>query len=317
MERKSLLLVAPNHLEWRAEELPEPGAHEVLVQTTAGAISVGTELPQYTGAERVTVAHEYPRMTGYESLGVVVAQGSDVRDLRIGERVVAFYGHRTHAIVPEARCIRVPDDDAISDALALLVILTCDVAKGIRKLSPRPEEPVLVTGAGGIGLLALWVLRAYGVRHVDVIEPRAERRQLALRLGARWAGSPDDRSPHGAYPVGIECSSRDAGFAMLQASARVGGRICVLADGNIEPLQLTPHFHTKELSIVGSSDGWDYQQHARWYFDVLGEGASALEAVFELDVAAADLPTTFERMARGEISPVKVLVGYATAQMPL
>ncbi|HEX8033360.1 MAG TPA: alcohol dehydrogenase catalytic domain-containing protein [Ktedonobacterales bacterium] len=312
MERQSLLLVAPRQIEWRAEKLPQPGARDVLVQTIAGAVSIGTELPQYMGTERLTVAHGYPRMTGYESLGVVVARGSDVRDLRIGERVVAFYGHRTHAIVAQERALRVPE--GVSDALALLVILTCDVAKGIRKLAPLPEEAVLVTGAGGIGLLTVWVLRAYGVRSVDVIEPRAERRRLALRLGARWAGGPGEQPPVSAYPVGIECSSRDAGFALLQQSARAGGRICVLADGNVEPLQLAPYFHTKELSIVGSSDGWDYHQHARWYFDVVREGAPGLEALFEMDVAATDLPLTFERMARGEISPTKVLVRYAKAQ---
>lgn len=313
MEMQSLLLVAPRRFEWRAEDLPEPGARDVLVQTLAGAVSIGTELPQYMGAEREEFARDYPRMTGYESLGVVVARGSDVRDLQLGERVVAFYGHRTHALVAEERAIRVPDE-GVSDALALLVILTCDVASGIRKLKPLPEEAVLVTGAGGIGLLTVWVLRAYGVRHVDVVEPRAERRRLALRLGARWAGGPHEQPPDSAYPLGVECSSRDAGFALLQGSARAGGRICVLADGNVEPLRLTPHFHTKELSIVGSSDGWDYQRHARWYFECVQDGASELAALFEVDVTAADLPLTFERMARGEISPTKVLVRYATAQ---
>ncbi|MGZ3679854.1 MAG: alcohol dehydrogenase catalytic domain-containing protein [Ktedonobacterales bacterium] len=208
MERQSLLLVAPHQFEWRSEKLPHSGVRDVLVQTIAGAVSIGTELPQYMGTERVTVAHGYPRMTGYESLGVVVARGSDVRDLQIGERVVAFYGHRTHAIVAQERAIRVPE--GVSDALALPVILTCDVAKGIRKLAP--------------------------------------------------------------------------------------------------------HFHTNELSIVGSSDGWDYHQHAHWYFDVIREGAPELEALFEMDVAATDLPLTFERLARGEISPTKVLVRYAKAQ---
>ncbi|MGZ3675985.1 MAG: alcohol dehydrogenase catalytic domain-containing protein, partial [Ktedonobacterales bacterium] len=89
MERQSLLLVAPHQFEWRSEKLPHPGAHDVLVQTIAGAVSIGTELPQYMGTERETVAHGYPRMTGYESLGMVMARGSDVRDLPIGERVVA------------------------------------------------------------------------------------------------------------------------------------------------------------------------------------------------------------------------------------
>src|SRR5215472_3124199 len=108
MEGRSLLLVAPRRLAWAAQELPAPGPHEILVQTTAGAISMGTELPQYMGTEREIVARAFPRMTGYESLGTVLTCGSEVHGLTPGDRVVAFYGHRTHALVPETKAIPVP-----------------------------------------------------------------------------------------------------------------------------------------------------------------------------------------------------------------
>lgn len=76
MERHSLLLTAPHRLEWVAEELLPPGSEEILVQMTAGAVSIGTELPQYLGTEREVVARGHPRMTGYESLGEVLARGA-------------------------------------------------------------------------------------------------------------------------------------------------------------------------------------------------------------------------------------------------
>jgi alcohol dehydrogenase len=309
MERRSLLLTGPRQLAWVADELPAPGPREVLVRTTTGAVSIGTELPQYLGTEREIVARRYPRMTGYESVGEVIACGVEVEGLAPGDRVVAFYGHRTHALVPEARAIRV--SAGISDPLALLVILTCDVAKGIRKLAPRQDEPALVTGAGAIGLLTLWVLRAYGARAVDVVEPLLGRRELALRLGARRAVPPGSPDLDAAYAASIECSSRQAGFALLQRHAAPGSRICVLADGNVEPLVLTPDFHAKELAVTSSSDGWDYQQHARWYFERIRDGAPDLEALFEADILADGLPGLFERMAAGETAPVKALVRYA------
>ena len=114
-------------------------------------------------------------MTGYESAGVVIARGSDVQRLQVGDRVIAFYGHRTHAIIPEAKAIAVPDN--VPDVLALLSILTCDVSKGIRKVAPQPDESVLITGAGTIGLLTIFMLKAFGVQKIDVVEPRAEREQ--------------------------------------------------------------------------------------------------------------------------------------------
>jgi alcohol dehydrogenase len=252
-------------------------------------------------------------MTGYESLGEVVAHGSAVRSLKHGDRIVAFYGHRTYALVQEAKAIRVPP--GVSDALALLVILTCEVANGIRKLTPRPDEPALITGAGAIGLLTLWMLRATGVRAIDVVEPLAARRALARRLGARQVVRPD--APHltDRYPVAFECSSRQAGFALLQEQAAAGGRICVLADGNFEPMVLTPSFHTEELLIVGSSDGWEYHQHAHWYFEQIKDGAPELEALFDAHVSADRLAMRFAQMARGKHVPVKVLVHYDSSGM--
>jgi threonine dehydrogenase-like Zn-dependent dehydrogenase len=80
MERQSLLLVEPRHVSWVTEQLPPLQPDEVLVRTTATAVSVGTELPQFTGAERVIVPRVYPRMTGYESVGVVIECGGQCGD---------------------------------------------------------------------------------------------------------------------------------------------------------------------------------------------------------------------------------------------
>ncbi len=52
MRRSSLLLTKPRHLEWIEEDLPPLQPSEVLVQTTAGAISIGTELPQFLTTAR-------------------------------------------------------------------------------------------------------------------------------------------------------------------------------------------------------------------------------------------------------------------------
>ncbi|HKB47270.1 MAG TPA: zinc-binding alcohol dehydrogenase, partial [Ktedonobacterales bacterium] len=248
---KSLVLTAPRRLEWTREQLADPAPGMVVVQTVAGAISIGSELPQYAGKARGAEPPRYPRMTGYESVGVVVAIGEGVERLQVGERVVAFYGHRTAALVPASTAIRVPE--GISDLLALLTILTCDAAKGVRKITPLPEEPVLVTGAGAIGLFVLCILKAYGSAAVDVVEPDERRHALARALGARMVLRPAEAATGAAeYPAGFECSARNEAFALLQRRLAPHGRLCVLSDGNVEPLTLTAAFHEKELRVVGS-----------------------------------------------------------------
>jgi alcohol dehydrogenase len=313
MRAQSLFLVGSEQLAWIAADLAEPGPDELLVETIAGAISIGTELPHYLGQSRGT-NKTYPVMTGYESVARVLACGSNVTNVRPGDRIVAFYGHRTHAVIPATKALPVPG--GVDDDVALLAILSCDVAKGIRKLRPAPDDRVLITGAGTIGLLTLWVLLRYGIHQVDVCEPQAKRRQLATRFGARAVFTPDeqDRNSDG-YAYGFECSSRDAAFGLLQHKIRPDGSICILADGNLEPLTLRPEFHQKELHVVGSSDGWDYQDHARWFFEQLHEPSNdqpaLLRQLFEWRIEASELPDAFERLAHDADRPIKVFVTFA------
>ncbi len=311
MHRKSLLLTAPVQLKWVLEDLSLLQPDEVLIQTTAGAISIGSELPIYCGTARSTEPIRYPRMTGYESAGVVIARGYDVQRLQVGDRVIAFYGHRTHAIIPEAKAIAVPDN--VPDALALLSILTCDVSKGIRKVAPQPDESVLITGAGTIGLLTIFMLIAFGVQKIDVVESRVERRTLALQLGANMAIPLQEINTRSEmYPIAFECSSNNKAFELLQRKMQSEGRICILSDGNIELLTLTPTFHEKELMIVGSSDGWDYQEHAKWFFNLVRESSYNLEDLFDYQTTADKLIETFELLATGAIAPIKILVHYTS-----
>ena len=308
MTSHALLLTAPRTLVWRAQPLRSPRKDEVSVRTLYGAISIGTELPLFTGRSRNPSIITYPKMTGYETYGVIEAVGEEVAHFRVGDKVVIPEGHVTHAVLSASRLIPSPQD--LDPRLALLVILSNDVKKGVLKVAPQPDERVLITGAGAIGLLALFTLQALGVQEVDVVEPVRERLELARQLGAANVFTPEEASKtQASYTVGLECSSRNAAFSLLQDKLAYHSRICILADGNLEPLELTPQFHQKELRVVGSSDGENYQEHAAWFFGL--PDLAKLMALFDLEVDAEDLPGTFEQIASGELRPVKVLVRYS------
>lgn len=308
----SLLLHGPRDVRWVMEALPPLGPDKVLIATRAGAISGGTELPLYRGDSRAATPPTYPRMSGYENVGVVLARGPAVREPAIGARVVATYGHRTHALVPAHKAYSIPDD--IGDELALLLILSGDVLTGLRKLGTPPPGPALVTGAGAIGLLAVFGLAALGTPDIDVVEPLIARHELALALGARRVLTPQEATGLSAdYASGVECSARDAAFATLQRTVRPHGRIGVLSDGNVETLTLTPHFHERQLAVLGSSDCPDYHAHARWYFPAARAVQMVLPRLFDHRVVAPDLPATFTRLAADRTLATKVFVSYDTA----
>ena len=137
----------------------------------------------------------------------------------------------------------------------------------LRSLNPRGlelqqlHERVLVAGAGLLGLLSVFNLTRRGMRDVTVLEPDPARCELALAFGA--ATHAPGTLPRDTYDVGLECSASPAGFAELLSHLRPGGRCCVLSDGNFGALTLPPAFHTRELSVMASSDGQDYQGYAQ------------------------------------------------------
>lgn len=295
-------LVASKTPNYLTRELPSLGIHDVHVRTLAGAISIGAELPQWLEQDMTITDYHYPLETGYESYGEVIAIGDAVQIVKPGDRVISFYGHRDQAIVPDSKIIPVPSH--ISAREALLLILSCDAAKGVRKLTLTPDSRVLVAGMGTIGLLAVHYLRNYfNVRQIDVIEPLASRAELARQLGADIATPDSD-----VYDVAIECSGRQAAFAELQSAIRPQGTICVLSDGNRESLTLTPAFHAKELQIVASSDGWDYRKHADWLFT--DERHTTLPDLFEQETTFSNLANCFASLMQSTQLPIKVFVDY-------
>jgi alcohol dehydrogenase len=57
---------------------------------------------------------------------------------------------------------------------------------------PAPGDSLAVFGLGGVGLSAVMGARAAGARPLIAVDPVAEKRELALRLGATHACAPED-----------------------------------------------------------------------------------------------------------------------------
>ncbi|MBD8075797.1 zinc-binding alcohol dehydrogenase [Bacillus cereus] len=307
MEQNKLVLEGPKRLKWKTCKIKSIQDNEIIVKTIAGAISIGAELPQYNGSDVTETNPFYPRKTGYESYGEVIQVGNKVTHVNVGDKVVSFYGHETIGIVKGHKVIRVPS--SIQPKVALLSILSCDAAKGVLKLNPRQDEKVLITGMGVIGLLACYFLKYYvGVERVDVVEPNKNRREFAKKFGAKNLFDSEKQIIE-TYNYGLECSAINRGFHTLQKAINSNGAICILSDGNIEDLTLTADFYRKELKIIGSSDGYDYQKHADWFFSQI-EQTPWIEEIFQHEIHYTALEKCFEELSEGIITPLKVFVSY-------
>jgi alcohol dehydrogenase len=300
-----LLLEFPYRVGWFESELPPPQPEEVLVKTMFSSISTGSELAQFKGEDPIAAGRPLPRKLGYENVAEVMLCGSQVQEFRPGAYVVGTYGHRDYALVPARHLIPIPQPAPA----ALLVILGSDTAKGITKLELGLRSPLLVMGAGAVGLLTLFNLAARGYRMIDVVEPELARLALAQKFGARYGFVPDHLpASTDAYVGGFECSGSGAAFLRLQNQMAPQGQICVLSDARLTPLTLSPAFHDKELRVCGSSNGLDYRTYARWFF--AHAKRYPLEEIFDSQIRFAELPDTLAAMAEGLIRPRKVLVFY-------
>lgn len=308
MKQRSLVLIGKRNLEWQSRLVETLEKDEVLIETITGAISIGAEIPQYNESDVTDTSPHYPRETGYESYGRVLETGSEVSVIKAGDRVLSFYGHKNVGIVKAHKVVRVPE--FVDDTYALLNTLSCDAAKGVLKLSPRTNDKVLVTGAGTIGLLAVHFLRNYmNVQHVDVVEPNKARRELARMMGARTVFHSGDQVSSANYKCSLECSSSQLAFATIQRALMKNGEVCVLSDGNKDLFYLTEGFYEKELKVVGSSDGWDYQKHSEWFFGCY-HNSVYIKEIFELEINEVDLISCFEKLSESKTKPIKVLVRY-------
>lgn len=306
MIQRSLELTGKRKLEWRENEVPELAEDEVMIRTIATAISIGAELPQFREQDPTEPFPDYPRKVGYESFGEILKTGSSVESLKAGDEAIAFYGQKNFGVVKAGEAFKVPEN--VDYKTALLAILSCDAAKGVRKLNPSPNDRVVITGMGTMGLLAVYYLKNFfKVQHVDAVEPDPNRWDLANSFGVTKVYSSDDH-PSDHYDFGIECSAANEGFAALQKAVKSHQEICILSDGNKGTFTLQPEFFEKELRIVGSSDGWDYKEHMDWFLDS-AKAAPYINEIFELEINSTEIIECFKKLDDKEINPVKILVG--------
>jgi threonine dehydrogenase-like Zn-dependent dehydrogenase len=97
-------------------------------------------------------------------------------------------GYAEYLPVPENCLLPVPDD--IEDSLAPLLLDTIGTSahavRFVRRVVPPNESgPVLVTGAGPVGLGVILALRDAGYGDIHVSDPNAERLGIAQAFGAR------------------------------------------------------------------------------------------------------------------------------------
>jgi NADPH2:quinone reductase len=160
---------------------PEPGDAQVLIEVSrAGMNFADTHQRENSYLARF----EVPLVLG----GEVAGRTPDRR------RVIALLpsgGYAEYAVAPEATVFPIPDglDDGVALALLIQGLTAWHLYRTSARLRPG-ESVVVVSGAGGVGSLAVQLGKPFGAGRVIATASSEEKRALALELGADAALDP-------------------------------------------------------------------------------------------------------------------------------
>jgi L-iditol 2-dehydrogenase len=258
--------------EVRIDEDPEPeaGPGDVVCRVLACGVC-GSDVAD------AWVAPKLPVVLGHELTGEVVAVGAEVASgVAVGDRVVIHHhapcgecrrcrrGHetlcesfRTTNLDPGGFAERVRVPAALVDELLVLNGLDAErgtfveplgcVLRAFARCDLHAGDSLLVVGAGTSGLLAISAAHARGVEAVWVREPRPERMERALGLGA-------ERHGNELVDVVICCTAAPAALADAFAAVAPGGVLCLYAPpGPGRMLDLDGlSLYRREIDVVAS-----------------------------------------------------------------
>lgn len=146
-------------------ELPEPGAHEVQIQTHAASLNFKDLLKVYGQLDDSVVQDTYCGETiGIEASGVVTRVGAEVTSLEVGDEVVGILpdAFRSYANIRADYVIRKPTSLDHTEAAALLSYMTAWYGL-VTKAGLTSDDRVLIHNAtGGVGSAALQIARWRG-----------------------------------------------------------------------------------------------------------------------------------------------------------
>ena len=266
MTTKQIVFTSSCVAELLDVEYSAPNENEVTVELEYSAISSGTEKANFVGERNGTNVSEedapkFPRTVGYSAAGVVTAVGSGVDDIKVGDRVIVFWGkHKKNITVSRNNVVKIPDEVSAKEA-ALTFIATFPLA-AIRKTRLEIGESSLVMGLGILGLYAVQLLRAAGSYPVIAADPVKERRELALKLGADVALDPTasdfvqtvKKISDGGVNVCIEVTGLGIGLIQALDCMKRMGRVALLGCTRSSKFEIDYYgkVHGRGISLIGA-----------------------------------------------------------------
>jgi threonine dehydrogenase-like Zn-dependent dehydrogenase len=302
---RELVATAPRTPVLREYDEPALGPTDIRIRTELASPKHGTELVGYRNDPVASRPYDpewgaviprqpdealasFPRRLGNMAVGTVTEIGPEVTRFAVGDRVFGHFPIRETQTVDQSRADPLPEGLSPQAALCLDPVV---MALAMRDANIKLGDRVAVFGLGAIGLIAVQLARLAGAAEVIAVDPLANRREIALALGADVALDPTDGdgdaglairrlTREGAPPaepepprritggyveelsqrsqlgvdVAVEASGSIRALQQAIRATRFGGTVCVISfyGGDARGLLLGEEFHINELTLVSA-----------------------------------------------------------------
>ncbi|GGC84402.1 alcohol dehydrogenase [Chelatococcus reniformis] len=238
-------------LETVDEDTPTPEGTQVLLRVKAAGVC-HSDIHIWEGSYDLGGGRKMamrgiplPLTMGHETVGEVIAAGPEAEGVKAGDVRVVFPwigcgkcalcqagdehlcnrpralgvvcdgGYADHIVVPHPRYLLAIDgvDPAVAAPYACSGLTTFSALKKLEHVFK--DEPIMIIGAGGLGLMALTLLKALGGKGAVVVDIDAKKREAALAAGALAAVD-------GAAPDAVKQATAAAGGGLRGVVDLVG-----------------------------------------------------------------------------------------------
>jgi (R,R)-butanediol dehydrogenase/meso-butanediol dehydrogenase/diacetyl reductase len=301
---------------------PSPGAGEVVIRVGRCGIC-GTDVHLTSGS-----VLDYPKGTllGHEYAGEVVALGSSVTRLRIGDSIAAMPltgcgvcntcqegmphhclevgpmcgGFAEYAKVDERYAFLLPASLSFVDGA--LVEPVASALRGVRAANLTETSTVLVIGAGSIGISAVFWARRFGAKKIVVTARTSAKAELALKLGADALIATPDEGMRGAVieelggpaDMVIECAGVPGGIAQAIDYVKRMGTVVGLGGCAARDTFYPVIAMQKETRLLFSAS-YNVREFA-YTIETMAKGFPELRAMVSKVISTDQVPETIESM---------------------
>ena len=196
-------------LQMQEVPVPEIGERDILVKVKAAGVCHSDA--HYRAG--ISPVRPVPLTLGHEVAGVVEKIGSQVTNVKIGDRVALHYnlscgdcyhcstgndqfcekvlmighftngGYAEYIAVPARNAILLPDEIPFEQG-ATLMCASATAFHALRKSRIKGGETVAIFGAGGLGQSAIQLAKAFGALEVFAVDINESKLELAKQHGA-------------------------------------------------------------------------------------------------------------------------------------